>query len=80
MKDIIQRIESLGGSAALSGKTDISDDVLSRILNGSRGISSSELDSIAAALDTSVHWILTGKPDPLAVVFAGAGCSYPFSD
>lgn len=43
-------------------------------------MSVTELDSIAAALNTSVHWLLTGEEDPFRVVFTGAGCTYPFED
>ena len=80
MKEVIDRIKSLGGKTALVGKTDIEDTVLDRILSGTRGVSARELDSITAALNTSVHWLLTGEEDPFRVVFAGAGCTYPFED
>lgn len=79
-QEFIDRIESLGGKLALVGKTDIKDTVLDRILDGTRGVSVTELDSIAAALNTSVHWLLTGEEDPFRVVFTGAGCTYPFED
>lgn len=80
MKEVIDRIKSLGGKPALAGNTDIEDTVLDRILDGTRGVSTMELDKIAAALDTSVHWLLTGEEDPFRVVFTGAGCTYPFED
>jgi hypothetical protein len=43
-------------------------------------VSTTELDKIAATLDTSVHWLLTGEEDPFRVVFAGSECMYPFED
>lgn len=80
MEQVIDRIKSLGGKPALAGNTDIEDTVLDRILDGTRGVSTTELDKIAAALDTSVHWLLTGEEDPFRVMFAGSGCTYPFED
>lgn len=80
MKEVIDRIKSLGGKTALAGNTDIKDTVLDRILDGTRGVSTTELDKIAATLDTSVHWLLTGEEDPFRVVFAGSECMYPFED
>jgi hypothetical protein len=80
MKEVIDRIKSLGGKPALTGNTGIEDAVLDRILDGTRGVSTTELDKIAATLDTSVHWLLTGEEDPFRVVFAGSECMYPFED
>ena len=39
-----------------------------------------QLHHVAAALDVSVHWLLTGERDPFEVQFAGYGCTYPFAD
>lgn len=52
----------------LSGETGIEHRTLERLLDGERGVSHFELDLLADALDTSVHWLLTGEPDPSKVV------------
>ncbi len=45
-------------------------DIVSRSLNGLRGFSSVEIAKIADALEVDVHWLITGKPDPMRVSIA----------
>ena len=77
----LDRIVPLGGDAEFLMKhTGMSGDAAACVLGGKRGLSSVELHHVAAALDVSVHWLLTGERDPFEVQFAGYGCTYPFAD
>lgn len=59
----------------LAGAVGIPRDALSRAMNGKRGFSSLEVAAIAEHLDLSLHWLVTGRPDPNAMTSA-ARCSY----
>lgn len=54
----------------LAEKADMKPDALSRALNGHRGFSMLELTRIGHILDTEVHWLITGEPDPHRVDIA----------
>lgn len=58
--------ESLGGATQYEVATAVgmTPDAFSRSVNGQRAFSSVELAAIADALDVSVYWLVTGKPDP----------------
>jgi len=53
--------------AALATRIGLSESKLSKSLGGTRQFSAVELANIAAALDVSLHWLLTGAQDPMAV-------------
>jgi len=50
--------------ASLAMAAEMTPDAMSRALNGQRGFSMLELTTIAHALDTDLHWLITGEPDP----------------
>lgn len=45
-------------------------DALSRALNGQRAFSAIELARLADVLDTDIHWLITGTPDPRRLAIA----------
>lgn len=51
----------------LAVQVEMTPDALSRALNGQRGFASMELARIADALGEDLHWLITGKVDPLRV-------------
>lgn len=59
----------------LAAEVAMPRDALSRAMTGKRGFSSVEVARIAERLDVSVHWLITGRPDPHAMT-AAARCAY----
>ncbi|MEP6480107.1 MAG: XRE family transcriptional regulator [Rhodoglobus sp.] len=57
--------------AEMAVRLDLPPDAFSRSLSGKRAFTAVELVKLAEELKTSVHWFVTGEPDPLAVTFAG---------
>lgn len=57
--------------AELAALIGVAPDALSRSLNGKRAFSAVELVDLARELTTSVHWFVTGEPDPFALKVAG---------
>lgn len=55
----------------LAVRIDMSPDAFSRALSGKRAFTAVELVRLAEELRTSVHWFVTGEPDPFAVQVAG---------
>ena len=51
----------------LAGLVEMTPDALSRALNGQRGFASVELVKVADVLGVDVHWLITGRDDPLRV-------------
>lgn len=56
--------------AALAKAIGMTEDAMSRSLNGVRAFSSLEIAQIADLLGADVHWLITGEPDPLAATLA----------
>lgn len=56
--------------AELARTSELSDSQLSKSLSGLRQFSAPELARIAHALDVSLHWLVTGEPDPMEVRIA----------
>ena len=56
---------------AIAENIEMTPDAFSRALSGKRAFTAVELVKIAEILGTSVHWFVTGEPDPLAVTVAG---------
>lgn len=69
VREAMQRMSPVPTQAAVAGQAEMTPDAMSRALGGSRGFSSLELARIADYLNTDVHWLITGEPDPLAVKF-----------
>lgn len=56
--------------AELASAVRMAPDALSRALNGQRQFATLELVRIANYLQTSMHWLATGEPDPAATKVA----------
>lgn len=77
-RDIGQRVREAmvaryGGmltQAAVAELLEISPDAFSRSLSGDRAFSSAELARVAHAFDADLHFLITGRPDPVRAVFA----------
>ncbi|MBD0022679.1 ImmA/IrrE family metallo-endopeptidase [Gordonia pseudamarae] len=54
----------------LAERVGMTPDALSRALNGRRGLSLTEVTSIAEVLGADTHWLITGADDPFAVSVA----------
>ena len=54
----------------LASQVGMTPDALSRAINGQRGFAALELAEIAACLDTEVHYLITGEPDPHRLVLS----------
>lgn len=67
MKEILPAVTQ----AEVAAKIGLTPDAFSRSLNGKRAFSAVELVELAELLKTSVHWFVTGEPDPFAVRYAG---------
>lgn len=52
--------------AHFARQADLSPRRLNAILDGETRVSSAELAIIAHVANVSTHWLLTGRPDPLA--------------
>lgn len=57
--------------ADIAKRLGMAPDAFSRSLNGKRAFTAVELVELAAMLQTSAHWFVTGEPDPLGMRFAG---------
>jgi Zn-dependent peptidase ImmA (M78 family) len=57
--------------AEIAKRLGMAPDAFSRSLNGKRAFTAVELVELAAMLQTSAHWFVTGEPDPLGMRFAG---------
>jgi hypothetical protein len=55
----------------IAKRLGMAPDAFSRSLNGKRAFTAVELVELAAMLQTSAHWFVTGEPDPLGMRFAG---------
>ncbi|WP_051000508.1 helix-turn-helix domain-containing protein [Actinomyces timonensis] len=69
MERIAERVkEALGASgltqAELARQVAMSESALSKALGGTRSFAAVELAEIASALDASLHYLITGEPDP----------------
>ena len=56
--------------AELAAEVSMTPDALSRSLSGARHFSALELARLASALETSMHWLVTGEEDPHRVLVA----------
>lgn len=66
-----QRIEQAGRTQAdVAIRVGLTDSQLSKSLGGSRQFSAVELANLAGELDLSMHWLLTGQEDPMALKIA----------
>lgn len=74
MREIGERIKSRMPEGmtqqSLAEAMEMTPDALSRMLNGKRGITMTELGKAAEVLGASAHWLVTGHKDPYAMRFA----------
>ena len=74
MREIGERIKSRMPEGmtqqSLAEAMEMTPDALSRMLNGKRGITMTELGKAAEVLGASAHWLVTGHKDPYAMSFA----------
>ncbi len=54
----------------LARRVGMAPDALSRAMNGKRGFSAVELTAIGEELGQSLHWLITGRPDPFELRLA----------
>jgi Zn-dependent peptidase ImmA (M78 family)/transcriptional regulator with XRE-family HTH domain len=54
----------------IAAAVGMTPDAFSRALGGSRGFSAAELARLAEYLRTSMHWLVTGEPDPFTIAVA----------
>ena len=57
--------------AEIAERIRLTPDAFSRSLNGKRAFTAIELVDLAALLNTSAHWLITGEADPLGARVAG---------
>ena len=50
--------------AELARSIDLGESALSKSLNGTRAFSAVELAEVADRIGVSMHWLVTGEPDP----------------
>lgn len=55
---------------SLAAKVGMQPDQMSRALSGKRGFAAGELADIADTLGQDLHYLITGEPDPHAIVLA----------
>ena len=68
---IRQRLCELGRSqVGLASSIGMNESALSKVISGRRGLSAVEVAEIADDLGVSMHWLVTGEPDPFAVRLA----------
>lgn len=71
LKEIGSRIRSAMPAGMSQGElarqVDMPPDALSRAMNAKRGFSAAELTGIGGLLGVSLHWLITGQPDPFAL-------------
>ena len=66
-----QCIEESGRTQAdVAAQVELSPSQFSKSLSGTREFSAVELARVAAELGVSLHWLLTGQEDPLALRLA----------
>lgn len=75
MNEISMRVREKLSEAGVSQKSlaervGMTPDALSRAINGQRGFAAIELAGIAAALETDVHYLITGEQDPYRMVLS----------
>lgn len=75
MEPVIARIVSFAGHEDALRSAGLDTHAQERVIAGKRGLSLTELEGIASALNVGAYWLLTGEHDPHAVTFAGFGCS-----
>lgn len=72
MEDVIGRIRScidLTGKqqGQIAEAVGLTPAQFSKSLSGNRSLSAVELASLATAFEVSLHWLLTGREDPMAI-------------
>ncbi|WP_315583590.1 helix-turn-helix transcriptional regulator [Actinomyces viscosus] len=75
MDAIGARVKEVLGSrglsqAELARSLDLSESALSKSINGTRAFSAVELAEVADRLDVSMHWLVTGEPDPFELIIS----------
>lgn len=64
--------EALRGSglsqAELARLIDLGESALSKSINGTRAFSAVELAEVADRIGVSMHWLVTGEPDPFELI------------
>ena len=50
--------------AELARSIDLGESALSKSINGTRAFSAVELAEVADRIGVSMHWLVTGEPDP----------------